>query len=288
MNQPSVYVFHGRGDLPPQVEKSQRHVSKREERESSEKRSERAAQSTNKWTYSAVLSFLDPCVLLRGRRVGTWGGGAEGRGSQDRRVQREGESRGSSWAVSQGSRQVKTQHLRLVKEKIHMAEEAGAISHAPDASRLDASGVNTLFSTRVENPASGAFFAASGGPLDLAGSDAMALLMPRPLFLYLHLPDEITEVFNVYFSVVKFRLSSHIWLFRLVRAQLISQLIDASCRQHAWQRQEPRSVAACGNTCFLGVCTYGACITTEPTIQSYQAVGTSYKRQFSCKASTEV
>ncbi|TNN28949.1 hypothetical protein EYF80_060903 [Liparis tanakae] len=48
---------------------------------------------------------------------------------------------------SQGSRQVKTQHLSLVKEKIHMAEEAGAISHAPAASRLDASGVNTLFST---------------------------------------------------------------------------------------------------------------------------------------------
>ncbi|TNN84409.1 hypothetical protein EYF80_005402 [Liparis tanakae] len=34
-------------------------------------------------------------------------------------------------------------------------------------------------------------------------------------------------VFNVYFSVVKFWLSSHICLFRLVS----SQLIDASCRQ---------------------------------------------------------
>ncbi|TNN79047.1 hypothetical protein EYF80_010726 [Liparis tanakae] len=45
------------------------------------------------------------------------------------------------------------------------------------------------------------------------------------------------QVFNVYFSVVKFRLSSHICLFRLVRSQLISQLIDASCRQHAWQPQ---------------------------------------------------
>ncbi|TNN68987.1 hypothetical protein EYF80_020848 [Liparis tanakae] len=32
-------------------------------------------------------------------------------------------------------RQVKTQHLSLVKEKIHMAEEAGAISHAPAVSR---------------------------------------------------------------------------------------------------------------------------------------------------------
>ncbi|TNN62628.1 hypothetical protein EYF80_027146 [Liparis tanakae] len=41
-------------------------------------------------------------------------------------------------------------------------------------------------------------------------------------------------VFNVYFSVVKFWLSSHIWLFRLVS----SQLIDASCRQRAWQRQQ--------------------------------------------------
>ncbi|TNN25469.1 Hydroperoxide isomerase ALOXE3 [Liparis tanakae] len=56
-------------------------------------------------------------------------------------------------------------------------------------------------------------------------------------------------VFNVYFSVVKFRLSSHIWLFRLVRAQLISQLIDACCRQSAWQPQEPRSAAACHSVC---------------------------------------
>ncbi|TNN66474.1 hypothetical protein EYF80_023267 [Liparis tanakae] len=63
MNQPPSYVFHSRGDLPPQVEKS--HVSKREERESSEKHGERAAQSTNKWTYSAVLSFLDPCSTPR-------------------------------------------------------------------------------------------------------------------------------------------------------------------------------------------------------------------------------
>ncbi|TNN23436.1 hypothetical protein EYF80_066443 [Liparis tanakae] len=44
--------------------------------------------------------------------------------------------------------QVKTQHLSLVKEKIHMAEEAGAISHVPTVSRLDASGVNTLFLSR--------------------------------------------------------------------------------------------------------------------------------------------
>ncbi|TNN77166.1 hypothetical protein EYF80_012635 [Liparis tanakae] len=45
------------------------------------------------------------------------------------------------------------------------------------------------------------------------------------------------SVFNVYFSVVKFWLSSHIWLFRLVSAQLISQLIDARCRQRTWQPQ---------------------------------------------------
>ncbi|TNN83289.1 hypothetical protein EYF80_006270 [Liparis tanakae] len=52
-------------------------------------------------------------------------------------------------------------------------------------------------------------------------------------------------VFNVYFSVVKFWLSSHIWLFRLVSSQLISQLIDARCRQRAWQPQravQPRHV----------------------------------------------
>ncbi|TNN55732.1 hypothetical protein EYF80_034032 [Liparis tanakae] len=34
-------------------------------RESSEKRSGSAAQSTKKWKYSAVLSFLDPCITLR-------------------------------------------------------------------------------------------------------------------------------------------------------------------------------------------------------------------------------
>ncbi|TNN81419.1 hypothetical protein EYF80_008475 [Liparis tanakae] len=38
----------------------------------------------------------------------------------------------------------------------------------------------------------------------------------------LHLPLELRlQVFNVYFSVVKFWLSSHIWLFRLVSSQLI-------------------------------------------------------------------
>ncbi|TNN47155.1 Popeye domain-containing protein 2 [Liparis tanakae] len=49
------------------------------------------------------------------------------------------------------------------------------------------------------------------------------------------------KVFNVYFSVVNSWLSSHIWLFRLV----IEQLIDASCRQRAWQPQravQPRHV----------------------------------------------
>ncbi|TNN64307.1 Leucine-rich PPR motif-containing protein, mitochondrial [Liparis tanakae] len=50
-------------------------------------------------------------------------------------------------------------------------------------------------------------------------------------------PFEVPEVFNVYFSVVKSWLSSHIWLFRLVSSQLISQLIDACCRQRAWQPQ---------------------------------------------------
>ncbi|TNN34362.1 hypothetical protein EYF80_055475 [Liparis tanakae] len=56
----------------------------------------------------------------------------------------------------------------------------------------------------------------------------------------------LLQIFNVYFSVVKFRLSSHIWLFRLVSSQLISQLIDARCRQRAWQPQravQPRHVA---------------------------------------------
>ncbi|TNN74886.1 hypothetical protein EYF80_014986 [Liparis tanakae] len=55
-------------------------------------------------------------------------------------------------------------------------------------------------------------------------------------FNFLHggeMPKKLLKVFNVYFSVVKFWLSSHIWLFRLVSSQLISQLIDASCRQHA-------------------------------------------------------
>ncbi|TNN68337.1 Centrosomal protein [Liparis tanakae] len=53
------------------------------------------------------------------------------------------------------------------------------------------------------------------------------------------------KVFNVYFSVVNSWLSSHIWLFRLVSSQLISQLIDASCRQRAWQPQravQPRLI----------------------------------------------
>ncbi|TNN26494.1 hypothetical protein EYF80_063369 [Liparis tanakae] len=69
--------------------KSLRDTYQREKkRESNEKRSECAAQSCCSST----------CVLLCGRRVGTWGGGAEGRGSQDRRVQRGGESRGSSRA----------------------------------------------------------------------------------------------------------------------------------------------------------------------------------------------
>ncbi|TNN39622.1 hypothetical protein EYF80_050221 [Liparis tanakae] len=91
-------------------------------RESSEKRSERAAQSTNKWTYSAVLSFLDPCITPR-ETSGNMG--RRGGGPWKRREQRQQQG------VSKGSGQVKTQHQSLVKEKIHMAEEAGAISHAP-------------------------------------------------------------------------------------------------------------------------------------------------------------
>ncbi|TNN67604.1 hypothetical protein EYF80_022173 [Liparis tanakae] len=65
------------------------------------------------------------------------------------------------------------------------------------------------------------------------------------LFALLRPADEAARVFNVYFSVVKFWLSSHIWLFRLMISQLISQLIDASCRQRAWQPQravQPRHV----------------------------------------------
>jgi len=55
-------VFHGRGDLPPEVEKSQRHESKREEERERERSSGSAARSTNKWKSSAVLSFLDPFI----------------------------------------------------------------------------------------------------------------------------------------------------------------------------------------------------------------------------------
>ncbi|TNN58004.1 Tripeptidyl-peptidase 2 [Liparis tanakae] len=71
-----------------------------------------------------------------------------------------------------------------------------------------------------------------------------------PLRWFAELPESLRDVdllenvFNVYFSVVNSWLSSHIWLFRLVSSQLISQLIDASCRQRAWQPQEPRSAAA--------------------------------------------
>ncbi|TNN71733.1 hypothetical protein EYF80_018084 [Liparis tanakae] len=124
--------------------KSLRDTYQREKkRESSEKRS--------------VLSFLDPCITPR-ETSGNMGWRAEGGGPwksgqlspERRREQRQQQG------VSQGSRQVKTQHHSLVKEKIHMAEEAGAISHAPDAARLDASGVNTLLSTGVENAASDA------------------------------------------------------------------------------------------------------------------------------------
>ncbi|TNN41621.1 hypothetical protein EYF80_048214 [Liparis tanakae] len=56
---------------------------------------------------------------------------------------------------------------------------------------------------------------------------------------------DFSTVFNVYFSVVSFWLSNHIWLFRLVSSQLISQLIDARCRQRVWQPQravQPRHV----------------------------------------------
>ncbi|TNN61870.1 hypothetical protein EYF80_027886 [Liparis tanakae] len=69
----------------------------------------------------------------------------------------------------------------------------------------------------------------SGVILPGGGQDADAVLLesvkaaPRR--------SSIIKVFNVYFSVVKFWLSSHIWLFLLVSSQLISQLIDASCRQ---------------------------------------------------------
>ncbi|TNN53583.1 hypothetical protein EYF80_036226 [Liparis tanakae] len=68
--------------------------------------------------------------------MGRRGGGPWKSGPQSPERRRE---QGQQQGVSQGSRQVKTRHLSLVKEKIHMAEEAGAISHAPAASRLDAS-----------------------------------------------------------------------------------------------------------------------------------------------------
>ncbi|TNN35016.1 hypothetical protein EYF80_054820 [Liparis tanakae] len=74
MNQPPAYVFHGRRDLPPEVEKSRDTYQREKKRESSKKRSGSAARSTNKWTYSAVLSFLDPCITPSGN-MGRRGGG---------------------------------------------------------------------------------------------------------------------------------------------------------------------------------------------------------------------
>ncbi|TNN74996.1 hypothetical protein EYF80_014742 [Liparis tanakae] len=56
--------------------------------------------------------------------------------------------------TGQVSRQVKTQHHSLVKEKIHMAEEA-AISHAHDASRLDASALTLIAVVVQAAPCSG-------------------------------------------------------------------------------------------------------------------------------------
>ncbi|TNN77434.1 hypothetical protein EYF80_012248 [Liparis tanakae] len=53
-------------------------------------REKREIAARSKWKLSAVLSFLDPCITPR-ETSGNMGGGAEGRGSQDRRVQREGE-----------------------------------------------------------------------------------------------------------------------------------------------------------------------------------------------------
>ncbi|TNN52245.1 hypothetical protein EYF80_037549 [Liparis tanakae] len=74
-------------------------------------------------------------------------------------------------------------------------------------------------------------------PVLRPGARPSADLLPFTVILDLHVAlshrDPLT-VFNVYFSVVNFWLSSHIWLFRLVSSQLISQLIDACCRQHAW------------------------------------------------------
>ncbi|TNN74892.1 hypothetical protein EYF80_014810 [Liparis tanakae] len=93
------------------VEKSQRHVSKREERESSEKRSGSAAQSTNKWTYSAVLSFLDPCITPRetSGNMGRRGGGPWKSGPQSPERRRE---QGQQQGVSQGSRQCSRDSLQ--------------------------------------------------------------------------------------------------------------------------------------------------------------------------------
>ncbi|TNN84799.1 hypothetical protein EYF80_004844 [Liparis tanakae] len=59
------------------------------------------------------------------------------------------------------------------------------------------------------------------------------------------------RVFNVYFSVVSFWLSNHIWLFRLVSSQLISQLIDAAAGSAPGSRSEPFSRGICEAACAM-------------------------------------
>ncbi|TNN48690.1 hypothetical protein EYF80_041108 [Liparis tanakae] len=93
--------------------------------------------------------------------------GVEVRTAESREKEREGAAAGRLTG-----RQVKTQHLRLVKEKIHMAEEAGTISHAPavsqscdkrDENDFVASGVNVPILRKMRNSNAGSLVGRGGG-----------------------------------------------------------------------------------------------------------------------------
>ncbi|TNN80060.1 hypothetical protein EYF80_009711 [Liparis tanakae] len=98
--------------------KSLRDSFQREKRrESSEKHSGSAAQSTKKWKYSAVLSFLDPFIALRetsgnmGRRV------VEGRTTESREEERAEAAAGPS-------------HRAGISEKVvHLAKDQSTVAN---------------------------------------------------------------------------------------------------------------------------------------------------------------